>query len=366
MNRRWPLLLLFLHLVVACSSGGAPGKGKLDENLIRKVERGVLVDEVSESGKIAPRFDVDIKSKVSGEVGEVLVDEGQSVHAGDLLYTIVDTEYGRNVSLARIALKKAQLDEQNAEVERKRKEQALASRGVSEAEYDMARREVELAKIAVQSARVQLDAATDQLDYCHITAPIDGVIIRRNVEQGEVVTAGVTATLNGDPQLTIAQMDKLLLEIDLNQVDVAKVHVGQQARILLDAYPGEEVPGTVTRIAASGHTDTTRNIDVFTVKVEVDPANTAVEVKPGMTAEVRIRIGEYPNVLKLPTESVFEKDGKSYVYVIKEEEGKKSKEKAEVAVGRRSSREVEVTSGVAEGQEYYAEAEIKDMNVKMD
>jgi multidrug efflux pump subunit AcrA (membrane-fusion protein) len=104
------------------------------------------------------------------------------------------------------------------------------------------------------------------------------------------------------------------------------------------------------------------------VKVEVDPANANVEVKPGMTAEVRIRIGEYPDVLKLPTESVFEKEGKSYVFLVKADgDGKKKKkEKTEVAVGRRSSREVEVKSGVDEGQEYYAEAEIKDMNAKMD
>lgn len=282
---------------------------------------------------------------------------------------VIDTEYAPEVSLARIGLKKAELDLENAEVERKRKEQALQSRGISEAEYDMARREVELAKIAVDSARVQLQSARDRVDYCHISAPMDGVVIRRNVEPGEVVTAGMTATVNGEPQLTIGQLDRLLLEIDLNQVDVAKVQVGQVARILLDAWPGEEIPGEVTRIAASGHTDTSRNVDVFTVKVEVDPAQSNVEVKPGMTAEVRIRIGEYPEVVKLPTESVFEEEGKSYVYVIAEDEekpGKKAKKKTEIQIGHRGGREVEIKSGLEAGQEYYAEAEVKDLGAKID
>jgi len=358
--------LLWMTLLVAACSMGKGGKEKLDENLIRKVERGTLIDEVSESGKITPRFDVDIKSKVSGEVGEVDVEEGQTVSKGDILYTIIDTEYARDVSLQRIELEKAELYLANAEVECHRKELALQSRGVSEAEYDMAKREVEMAKIAVESAKVQLQAARDRFDYCRISAPIDGVIIRRNVEQGEVVTAGVTATVNGEPQLTIAQMDRLLLEIDLNQVDVARVKVGQTARILLDAYPGEEVPGTVTQIAASGHTDTTRGIDVFTVKVEVDPAQSKVEIKPGMTAEVRIHVGEYPDVVKLPTESVFEEEGKSWVYAIKEENGKKTKDKVELEVGVRTNREVEVKGGVTEGQEYYAEAKVKDMSEKID
>jgi RND family efflux transporter MFP subunit len=295
-----------------------------------------------------------------------MVDEGMTVQKGDLLYTIIDTEYARDVELARIGLKQAELERDNAEVEAKRKAQALESRGISEAEYDVAKRQFELARINVDSNRVQLRAAQDRLAYCQIQAPIDGVVITRAVEPGEVVTAGMTATVNGTAQLTIAQMDRLLLEIDLNQVDVAKVAVGQPARILLDAYPGEEVPGSVTRIAAAGHTDASRGIDVFTVKVEVDPAQAKVQIKPGMTAEVRIRIGEYPGVLKLPTETVFEEEGKSYVYIVKEVDGKKTKEKTEVKVGHRSDAAVEITEGLAEGQEFYAEAEVKDLSVMGD
>jgi RND family efflux transporter MFP subunit len=352
-------------LALGCSMGNGH-EDDLDENLIRPVERGDIVDEVSESGKITPRFDVDIKSKVSGEVLAVGVEEGQAVKKGDPLYQIVDTEYARDVALARVALKQAQLERENAEVDRQRKEMALNTRGISAAEYDVARRQVQLDDVAIESANVQLASARDQLAYTKITSPIDGVVIVRNVEPGEVVTAGVTATVNGEAQLTIAQMDRLLLELDLNQVDVAKVKVGQEARILLDAYPGEEVPGVVSQIAAAGHTDETRNIDVFTVKVEVDPSKSTVEIKPGMTAEVRIRIGTWPNVVKLPAETVFEEDGKSYVFVVQDADGKKTKTKTEIQIGHRSDREVEVTSGVDAGQQFYAQGDIKDMSAKRD
>jgi HlyD family secretion protein len=213
---------------------------------------------------------------------------------------------------------------------------------------------------------VQLRAAQDRHDYCKITSPIDGVVIRRNVEQGEMVVAGLTATVNGEAQLTIAQMDKLLLELDLNQVDVAKVSLGQRATLLLDAYPGEEVPGIVTAIAAAGHTDTTRQIDVFTVKVEVDPSDTGVAIKPGMTAEVRIRTGEWPDVVKVPAETVFEEGADSFVYVVTDTAGVKTKEKTKVTVGHRTDREVEITSGIEAGDQIYAQADVKNMSAEIE
>ena len=126
------------------------------------------------------------------------------------------------------------------------------------------------------------------------------------------------------------------------------------------------MPGLVHQIAASGHSDPTRGIDVFTVKVEVDPSSASVEIKPGMTAEVRVRIGHYPGVLKLPAETVFEEDDKSYVFVVTEKDGKKTKEKREIQIGQRSDREVEVTGGLTEGETYYAQPEVKDLGLKMD
>jgi RND family efflux transporter MFP subunit len=352
-------------LFLACRIGGGAGDD-LDENLIKKVERGDIVDEVSESGKIAPSFDVDIKAKVSGEVEAVHVEEGQTVAKGDPLYEIVDTDYARELSLADVAVRQAQLRLEGAVADLQRKAQAYASHAVSDAENDLAEREVELMKVELESARVQRRAAQDRLAYTHITAPIDGVVIVRNVEPGEVVTAGVSSVVDGKPDLTIAQVDKLLLEIDLNQVDVAKVRTGQKCRIDLDAYPGVEVQGTVTQIAAAGHTDTDRGIDVFTVKVEVDPSQAEVEIKPGMTAEVHIAIGDYADLVKLPAETVFEEDGKSYVYVVKDEEGKKVKSKTEVTIGHRTDREVEIKSGVVEGDSFYAQADVKDMKVEID
>ena len=351
--------------LLACSMGG-DAEDALDPALVRPVARGDLLDEVSESGKIAPAFDVDIKAKVSGEVGEVLVDEGEAVKKGDLLMTLIDTLYVRQVDQAKVSLREAQLRLENASSEERRNFQALQARGIAEIEYTLAKQQADLAKVGVQRARLNLQEAEEQLAYTRIESPIDGMVITRNIEPGEIVTAGVTSTVNGESQLTIAQMDRLLLTLDLNQVDVAKVALGQPARILLDAYPGKEVPGTVTQIAAAGHLDSTRGIDVFTVEVEIDPAGAGVDIKPGMTAEVRVTIGQYPAVVKLPIETVFEEEGKSYVYKVTGEGDDATREKVEVAVGHRSEREVEITSGVTEGDKIYAQADVKDMAAKFD
>ncbi len=355
---RYALPVMLLLTALGCSLGGAAEP--LDPALIREVQRGELVDDVSESGKIAPAFEVDIKAKVSGEVAEVHVVEGQAVKKGDLLMTVVDTDYARSLALARVSVTEATLQLEAAELDAKRKQAAFASRGISEAEYDYAVRQVELAKVQRERTRVQLRTAQDQLDYTRITSPIDGVVIVRNVEPGELVTAGVSATVNGEPALTIAQIDRLLLELDLNQVDVARVQLGQTARVLLDAYPGVEVPGTVTSLAAAGHLDTTRNVDVFTVKVELDPSQATVQIKPGMTAEVRIRVGAWADVVKVPAETVFDEDGASYVYKVEGD----ARTKTAVTVGHRSDREVELTSGLAAGDRIYAQGETKDLSAK--
>lgn len=353
-----------LAFALGCGMGG---DGEvLDDALIRPVERGDLVDEVSESGKIAPAFEVDIKAKVSGEVAAVHVVEGQAVKQGEVLLDVAPPEYQRQVEMARVSVEEAAIQVANAESQEGRNAAALASRGIAEVEYTQAVQQRDLARVSLRRARLNLAAAQEQLSYTHVTSPIDGTVIRRNIEVGEVVTAGMTATVNGESQLTIAQMDRLLLDIDLNQVDVARVAVGQTARILLDAYPGEEITGTVTQIAAAGHLDTSRGIDVFTVRVEVDPSAAEVQIKPGMTAEVRVKVGEWPGVVKVPVETVFEADGKSWLYIVKDVDGDQTKEKVEVTVGHRSDREIEITGGVGEGDRIYAQADVKDMGARFE
>jgi macrolide-specific efflux system membrane fusion protein len=348
--------------LAACGDGQGRGEA-LDPLLIRPVTKGELLEEVVESGKISPAFDVDIKSKVSGEVTEVRVAEGERVGKGQLLLTLLDTEYQRNVALARTSLDQAKLELVNAKAERRRKAKAYASRAISETEVDAAERAVKLARVRVERTALELQAAEEQLSHTRIFTPMDGVVIRRNVEPGEIVTAGVTATVNGEPQMTIAQMDRLLIQLDLNQVDVARVQPDQIATVRLDAFPDVTLEGKVKEIAAAGKVDATRGIDVFTVKVEIDPTKSKVVVKPGMTAEVRIRIGSYPDVVKVPIEAVFEEDGEKFVTKIVE--GRKGATQpipkpTKVKTGHTGGREIEIVEGLKAGDRIYSKPKTGD------
>lgn len=366
MRRSRFLPALLLGLLMGCSGG--PKDEKLEESLIQEVKKGDLLEQIVESGKIAPWYEVKIKSRVSGEVRAVHVEEGQAVKQGDPLMELDDVDYKRQVSLAQADQAEARLRLKNAEIELERSKSAFEARGISKYELDKASQSLELARVTVERAEVNLVRAKDQLGYTRIVAPISGMITRRNVEPGEVITAGVTATVNGEPLLTIAQLDKMLLELSMNQVDVARVQLGQTASVVLDAFKDTPIQGEVSSIAAAAHSDASRGIDVFKVKVSIDPSKTPLAIKPGMTAEVKIKVGMYPQVVKVPLETVFEDQGKSYLYLIKEDPtvpGGKKKEKIEVTVGHRGSEELEITKGLEAGQKIYLKAESKDVAMTM-
>jgi multidrug efflux pump subunit AcrA (membrane-fusion protein) len=163
-----------------------------------------------------------------------------------------------------------------------------------------------------------------------------------------VVTPGVQSTFDGKALLTVADLATLVVKVDLNQIDVAKVRLGQAATLKLDALPGKTYDAKVTKIAPASVRPQGREVDVFPVEAELAVVDGLI--KPGMTADVRIRLEEKPGVLSLPIEAVVDEKGKSYVTrVIDGADGKQATEKVEVALGARNDREVEVLSGLDEG-----------------
>lgn len=361
-------VVLSLSLLLMAACGERPQNDKLEEALIQEVTQGDLVEQIIESGKITSSYEVQIKSKVSGEVRAVYVQEGEAVTKGQLLMELDDKDYRRQVASSEADLKEARLNVKNAQIELARNQAAFDARGISRYELDKAIQSVELTKVRADRAEVALEKARDQLGYCKIYAPMDGKVTVRNIEPGEVVTAGVTATVNGEALLTIAQLDTLLLELNMNQVDVARIKLGQKATVVLDAYRDQPTEGLVSSIAAAAHTDTSKGIEVFKVKLTVDPSKSSYEIKPGMTAEVKIHVGTWEKVVKVPVETVFEEDGKHFIYVVKDDEkvpGGKKKEKIEVTLGHRGTAEVEVAQGLAPGQKIYTKADSKNLELKM-
>lgn len=320
-----------------------------DETLRVDVKRGDLLIEVVETGAILPKDRVEVKSKVAGQVIELLVEEGAHIKKGQPLLRLDPTDYQREVAKAAASVAQANNSLQFARLDLARKRQALDRQGIAQVDFDLAKNKVESERIALRSAQIALASARDRLRYTEIEAPIDGTVLEVGIEKGEVVTPGVQQTFEGRPLLVIGDLSTLVVRCELNQIDIAKVEVDQKAVLTFDALPQRTFIARVTKTAPAAVKQAERNIEVFPVEatlVDADPA-----IRPGMTADVRFQIDVRPDVMSVPIEAVVKKsDGKSYVTKIVAREGKERTELAEVQVGARNDRELELSSGVIEGE----------------
>jgi HlyD family secretion protein/macrolide-specific efflux system membrane fusion protein len=341
-------------VVVALVAGGAAvmkgknGDEKIDEKLVMKLTRKDLAIEVVDTGKVQAKERVSIKSKVAGQVTEVLVDEGAHVEKGQLLLKLDPVEYQRDV--ARVEAEAGQVESalELARASLARKQRGLEERVVSAADVELAQSEVKMKEAQKRSADTLLAAARDRLAYTRITSPLAGTVIERGIQAGEVVTPGVQATFEGKALLVVADVSTLVVRAELNQIDVAKVVMGQTVKLTLDALPGKKFDATITKIAPAAVKGSDNN-EVFPVEatvIEVDPA-----IKAGMTADVRILVDTKKSILVLPIEAVRKKDEKSNVKKIVMKDGVKATEEVEVHTGASNDREIEITQGLNEGDE---------------
>lgn len=352
-RRRWPWIMA---LVLVAGGGTLVARGRttsgatVDPALVVTVKRAPLVIDITETGRVTAREQVELKSKVAGQVVEVLVQEGEAVKKGQLLLRLDPTDAQRDVARAEAEVAQAQAAIGYAKLVRDRRDAGVRASVVAAHELDAARHELTEKEIALRLARVSLGAAQDRLRYTKVSAPLDGTVIQRNIEPGEVVTPGVQSTFEGKPLLTVADLSTLVVKVDLNQIDVAKVTLGQVATVTVDALPGKSYQGKVTRIAPASERLPGREVDVFPIEVELAAGDG--QIKPGMTADVRIRVDERPSALALPIEAIQHEKNKDRSFVSRLLDGPKGEqitEQVDVKLGARNDREVEITGGLDEG-----------------
>jgi HlyD family secretion protein/macrolide-specific efflux system membrane fusion protein len=318
-----------------------------DPSLLVTVTKKSLDVEIFETGKIAPREKADVKSKVAGTAIKVFVVEGDTVKAGQTLIALDPTDYERDLARAEADIASTQAAIEFAELTKKRAETGIAA-GIAPAfELQQTTFDTKSKELNLKSQEVTKRVAQDHLSYTRITAPIGGTVIVRGIEPGEAVIPGAQSTFDGKSLLTIADLSKLLVKVNLNQIDVAKVAVGRKATLTLDALPGHTYEATITKVAPASQKVAGKDQEVFPVEALL--AEPDGLVKPGMTADVRVHLDSKPNVLVVPLEAIVKDSGKSFVTkVTTDAKGKETQEKVEITPGLRNDHEVEVT-GVPEG-----------------
>jgi HlyD family secretion protein/macrolide-specific efflux system membrane fusion protein len=350
----WPwalgvLLVGGVALALSRNPGSGPEKvDKIDEALVLTVKRADLAIDVVETGKVQPREKVEVKSKVAGQVDKVLVEEGDQVKKGQLLLRLDPTDYRREVARCEADVAQAKNAIEFAKLTLERKQRGLAERGVAAVDVELAENDLKVKKVQLQTASVALAAAEDRLRYTQIESPMDGTVIQRGIQPGEVVTPGVQATFEGKPLLTVGDLRTLVVKAEFNQIDVARIALGEKVTLTLDSLPGKTFTGRVTRVAPASTQPKGKDIEVFPIEATVD--GDAAGVRPGMTADLRVHIDRKPQVIALPIEAVVKEKDKSFVTrVLSTYKGKATTDKVEVHTGAKNDRQVEIVSGLKEG-----------------
>ena len=333
-------------LIILSKTGviGNKDKGKSVE--IANVNSTTIVETVSATGKIQPEIEVKIASMVSGEIIELPIKEGQVVKKGDLLVKINPDLYtsGLNRTVANLAGTKSGLSQADASFKEAKsnydRSKTLFDKGIiSKSDWDKAVASFEVAKAAkqtayfsVQSATATVNEAKDNLGRTIIYAPADGTISVLNVELGERVLG--TQQMAGTEILRVANLNNMEVEVDVNENDIVKIKVGDEAKVEVDAYLKKQFKGVVTSISNSASSTLTADqVTNFKVKVRILKESyqdllegkplTYSPFRPGMTATVDIITKTRANVLAVPISSVVVKSDTTAVKSIKEVEDPK-------------------------------------------
>ena len=269
--------------------------------------RGKLTVTVTATGTLQPVNQVDVGSEISGTIKTVMVDFNDRVEQGQVLATL-DTDQLQakvNQALASLALAGAQVKQSEATVietrNKLRRANELAKTGAcsqddcdtAQATYDRAVAELARSKAQVAQAQATLDAEQTILSKASLLSPINGIVLNRDAEPGQTVAASFQTPVLFTLAENLAQME---LHVDVDEADVGQVRQGQDARFTVDAYPGKDFPAKITEVHFASQT--VEGVVTYETVLGVD--NSALLLRPGMTATADIMVQQIDDALLVP------------------------------------------------------------------
>jgi HlyD family secretion protein len=390
-SKRFWIWLSIIAVVVLAAAGFGLARlvsgASIDPNRIAKVTRGDVARSVVATGKIQPITKVEVKSKASGIVEKLFVDINNKVTKGQPLAQLDQQEIAAQVDAQRAQLASAQANvtsyeanieqdkvnakapdlpmykatlDRNAEM---RKEGLVSQQAYDDTNKDylaaLTRRDSAQAQIGVDTAKLKqakaqvlqsqasLKQLEEQLSYTTIVAPMDGVILSRDVEIGDAVSSilvlGSTATLI----MTEGDINQVYVQGKVDEADIAHVYMSQPARIKVESFRDRVFTGKVTKIAPLGVEKD--NVTTFEVRVSID--NPGGELKANMTANAEILLDEHKHVLTVPESAVSYDNQKNATVQIPDSKQKDGYRVIPVKVGLSNGSVTEIVSGLTEGQQ---------------
>ena len=321
-----PIVIVLIIFAIIGKKQGWFGKALTVKVAVENAEKRLLIETITANGKIQPEKEVKISPDVSGEIVALTIKEGDQVEKGQLLLRIKPDTYisQRDRSVAAISSARARLAQTEAqfiqaELSYKRNNQLFEEQTISKSEseqaqasYSVAKAEVDAARFSVISAEASLKEAEENLIKTSIYAPMSGTVSMLLVELGERVAG--TNLMAGTELLRVADLSRMEAQVEVNENDIVKVHLGDTAIINVDAYLDQKFKGIVTEIANSAKTTglSADQVTNFDVKILVIPESYQKLVdngdknpfRPGMSASVDIQTQLKTDIITVPIQSV--------------------------------------------------------------
>lgn len=303
-----------------------------------------ITQSVSYSGSIESRNRVRIGSEIAGRVSAVLFEELDDVTEDQVLVKLEDAEIKAQLNQAKEALNQAEINLANVKKNLSRVKELFRKGFASKEQLDSAQQAFDVGKALVKQNQSNYEVMRTRLEYTCVSAPISGTIISKNVTVGEIVAGPLTGGSLAVPTAIaeIADLSNLEVHVNVDEIDVGKIKVGQKTTISVDAFPDKTFKGVVKEIALM--TFSRREIGI-TYRVKVHIENPEKILKLGMTANVDFVIKSKQQVLSVPKSAILAQGGKQFVFTIKDQK----LERKEIITGIEGEEFMEVTSGLQPG-----------------
>lgn len=284
-------------------------------------------------GSIEAINKVSVSSKLAGRVGRVNVENGQFVNAGDTLVVLEDQDYQTLLTTSLDNLHKAQLKLKDVQGDYEQYQKLLAGGAIAQNVVDKAKLAVEVAQADLNSAQAGVDNAQQSVKDTVVTAPTTGVVAYRSVNQGQMVSPGVSL-------MTLEEVSSVYATVNVKQTDLPQIKEGMAVQVT----PGDEdqkvLSGEVSLISPVAN----QAARVFEVRAKVE--NKSNILKPGMFIKTRITLGSPADVIAIPVYALSGKEGAYYVYVAEENQARKRAVEIGAAIGD----QIEIKSGLKTGE----------------
>ena len=383
MKKVWIPILIILILVIWFLTSRSASDDVISIDA-EKVELRTIVQKINASGKIQPEESVQITSTITGWITEITVIEGDTVEPGQHLISIDEKQIRPRYNNALSQVKSSEANLKKVKAQMDRTKTLFSQKLISQQEQEQVEASFQIALSQAEQANANLLSAEDELSKTRLTAPKYGIVTSITKEEGEMAVGGM---FNPGVLMTVADLSRMEVEVDVNENDVVNITIGDTTEIEIDAYPDTTFFGVVSEIA---HTAQSMNMgsqqQVTNFKVKVKMITVPDRIRPGMSSTVNIITSTIKNALSIPIQALTSRpenykdqkkdnnDEKKWeesdesvsfkkvkpidvVFVIKDDfEGNKAEDNKkyalvkEISVGISGENYYEVKSGILEGE----------------